>query len=185
MGRGQRSLQAQRQNELSAKPEKINVQIKYKGVEQQFCAEPQEAWLLLNQFFKDIIPSFEIAQKLWLNVNVSQLAKDLKGIVAFSFDGVSLLAPKSKLTDNETLLVWLAAYSLGHQLDLVNNDSLSKDELQAKLGKSGKITSTRLGELVKNDFAVKTADERFRITTFGVVQTQTEFLPRIKSKISV
>ena len=44
--------------------EKIHVQIKYKDVEQQFNAEPQEAWLLLNLFFKDIIPSFEIAQKL-------------------------------------------------------------------------------------------------------------------------
>lgn len=169
---------------MSAKPEKIHVQIKYKEVEQQFSADPQEAWFLLNQFFKDIIPSFEMAQKLWLNVDVQQLAKDLNGIVAFSGDGVSLLVPKNKLTDNEALLVWLAAYFLGHKLGLVNSNSLSKDELQAKLGKSGKITSTRLGELVKNDFATKTADEKFRITTFGVLQAQKEVLPRTKSKIN-
>ncbi len=80
-------------------------------------------------------------------------------------------------------MVWLAAYYLGHKLGLVNCDSLSKDELQIKLGKSGKITSTRLGELVKNDFAVKTADEQFKITTFGIVQLQKEVLPKIKSKI--
>jgi hypothetical protein len=55
----------------------------------------QEAWLLLNQFFKDLIPAFEIAQKLWLNVDLPQLAKDLNGIVAFSGDGASLLEPKS------------------------------------------------------------------------------------------
>jgi hypothetical protein len=170
---------------LNDKSEKIHVQIKYKDIEQKFCAEPQEAWLLLNQFFKDIIPSFEIAQKLWLNVDAAQLAKDLNGIVAFSSDGPSLLAPKNKLTDNEILSVWLAAYYLGYKLGLVNSDSLSKDELQFKLCKSGKITSTRLGELVKNDFAAKTADERFRITTFGVVQAQREVLPRIKSKINV
>lgn len=127
---------------MSAKPEKIHVQIKYKDVEQQFNAEPQETWLLLNQFFKDIIPSFEIAQKLWLNVDVAQLAKDLNGIVAFSGDGASLLVPKNKLTDNEALLVWLATYYLGHKRGLVNSDFLSKDELQAKLGKSGKIIST-------------------------------------------
>ena len=169
---------------MSEEPEKIGVQIKYKDVEKQFSAEPQEAWLLLNQFFKDFIPSFEIAQKLWLNIDVAQLAKELNGIVAFSGDGVSLLAPKNKLTDNDTLLVWLAAYFLGHKLGLVNSDSLSKDELQIKLGKSGKITSTRLGELVKNDFAAKTVDEKFRITTFGVVQVQKEVLPKIKSKIN-
>jgi hypothetical protein len=82
------------------------------------------------------------------------------------------------------LSVWLAAYFLGHKLSLVNSDSLSKDELQIKLGKSSKITSTRLGKLVKNDFASKTTDEKFKITTFGVVQVQKEVLPKIKSKIN-
>jgi len=51
------------------------------------------------------------------------------------------------------------------------------------LGKSSKKTCTRLGELVKNDFAAKTVDEKFRITTFGVVQVQKEVLPKIKSRI--
>jgi hypothetical protein len=168
---------------VSVKPEKIHVQIKYKDVEQQFSAEPQEAWLFLNQFFKEMLPSFEIAQKLWLRVDLAQLAKDLNGIVAFSGDGASLLVPKNKLTDNEALLVWLTAYYLGHKLGLVNGDCLSKDELQTKLGKSGKITSTRLGELVKNDFAAKTAEEKFRITAFGVMQVQKEVIPRIKTKM--
>ena len=169
---------------MSDKPEKIRVQIKYKEIEQQFSAEPQDAWLLINQFFKDFIPSFEIAQKLWLSVDLQQLAKDLKGIAAFSSDGASLLIPKNKLTDNETLSIWLTAYYLGHKLGMVNSDSLSKDELQTKLGKSGKITSTRLGELAKNGVALKTADEKFRITTYGIVQTQKEVIPRIKSKIN-
>ncbi len=168
---------------MSVKPEKIQVQIKYKGVEQQFVADPQEAWLLLNGFFNDMIPSFDIAQKLWLNIDIAKLAKDLNGIVAFSADGVSLLVPTNKLTDNETLLVWFAGYYLGHKLGLVNCDSLSKEELQIKLGKSGKITSTRLGEFVKSDFAAKTDNERFRITVFGIAQFQKEVLPKIKSKI--
>jgi hypothetical protein len=168
---------------LIEKPEKIQVQIKYKEIEQQFSADPQDAWLLLRQFFKDFIPSFEIAQKLWLSIDLQQLANDLKGIVAFSIDGASLLVSKNKLTDNETLSIWLAAYYLGHKLGMVSSDSLSKDELQMKLGKSGKITSTRLGELSKNGVALKTTDEKFRITTYGVVQTQKEVIPRIKSKI--
>jgi hypothetical protein len=170
---------------LNAKPEKITVQIKYKEIEQQFSPEPQEAWLLLNKFFKDMIPSFEIAQRLWLNIDLEQLASDLKGIVAFSDNGISLLAAKNKLRDNEALLIWLVAHFLGNKLGLVQSDSVSKDELQMKLGKSGKITSTRLGELLKNDFALKMADEKFRITTFGVLQVQKEIIPRIKSKIGI
>jgi len=170
---------------LSTKPEKITILIKYKKLDLQINAEPQEAWLLLNKFFIDMIPSFEIAQKLWINNDLEQLVKDLKGIVAFSDEGASLLAPKNKLTDNEALLVWLVAYFLGHKLGLVQSDSVSKDELEVRLGKSGKITSTRLGELVKNDFAVKIADEKFRITAFVILQVQKEVIPRIKLKIGV
>jgi hypothetical protein len=168
---------------LSIKPEKVQVHLKFKEVEQQFVAEPQEAWLLLNQFFKDFLPSFEIAQKLWLNIDLQQLAKDLNNIVVFSSDGASLLVPKNKLTDNDALSIWLTAYYLGFKLGMLNIEALSKDELQIKLGKSGKITSTRLGELAKNGFVQKSADEKFKITTFGVVQTQKEVIPKIKSKI--
>ncbi len=168
---------------MSSKTEKIQVQIKYKEVEQQFFAEPQDVWLLVNQFFRDFIPSFEIAQKLWLNVDLKQLASDLKGIVAYSSDGASLLAPKNKLTDNEALSIWLTAQYLGHKLGTLAGDALSKDELQTRLGKSSKITSTRLGELSKNGAVQKTADDKFRITTFGVIQTQKEVIPKIKSKI--
>lgn len=169
---------------MTGKPEKVHVQIKYKDVMQEFSADPQEAWLLLNQFFKELVPSFEIAQKLWLNVDIQQLAQELNGIAAFSSDGASLLVSKNKLTDNEALLVWLTAYYVGHELGLLNSDSLSKEELQIKLGKSGKITSTRLGELVKSEMAAKTAEDRFRITVFGAVQVQKEIIPKIKAKTS-
>jgi len=68
-------------------------------------------------------------------------------------------------------------------LGLVGGDGVSREELQAKLGKSGKITSTRLGELVKSDMAMKTADDKYRITTFGIVQMQKDIIPKIKAKL--
>jgi len=167
---------------LTEKPEKVAVHIKYKDVEKTFSAIPEETWLLLNKFFNEFLPSFEIANKLWLSVDLQRLAKDCEGIIAFSPEGPNLLVPKSKLTDNETLSLWLLASYLGHKLGMVESDAVSKEELQTKLGKSGKITSTRLGELVKSDVVTKTADEKFRITTFGVAQMQKDTLPKIKAK---
>lgn len=169
---------------MTSKQEKINVHLKYKELEKDFSATLEETWLLLDQFFKEYLPSFEIAQKLWLNIDIQQLAKDLNGIVAFSPEGANLLVPKNKLTDNEALSIWLVAQYLGNKLGVVNSDSLSKDELQTKLGKNSKITSTRLGELVKNEIVTKTPDDKFRITTFGIVQTQKEIIPKIKAKTS-
>jgi hypothetical protein len=172
---------------LSKKPatDKIDVHLKYKEMEKEFSATLEETWQLLETFFKEYLPSFEIAQTLMLNVDTEQLAKDLNGIVAFSTEGANLLVPKNKLTDNEALLIWLAAQYLGNKLGVVDSDSFSKEELQVKLGKSGKITSTRLGELVKGEYATKTADDRFKITTFGITQTQKEILPKVKAKTSV
>ena len=161
---------------------KIYLQIKYGDLEQNFSGELQEAWFFLNQFFKDKIPAFKIAQKLWLNVDLAQLARDFEGVVVFSVDGASLIIPKSKLTDNELLLVWLAGYYLGSHLGLVKNESVSKDELRVKLGKSGKITSTRLGELVKNEWVAKNDENLFKITTFGILRVQGELIQKIKAK---
>ena len=168
---------------MSEKSEKMQVLLKYKDLEQKFSAQPEEAWLLINQFFKELIPSFEIAQKLWLNIDVKQLAKDMSGIVVFSSDGANLLVAKNKLTDNEALSLWLTFNFLGLKLGLLKNDALSKDELQLKLGKSSKITGTRLGELSKNGIVQKTSDEKFRMTIIGIVQTQKEIIPKIKLKM--
>jgi hypothetical protein len=169
---------------LTEQPEKVAVHIKYKDVEKTFSAGPEEAWLLLSKFFAEFLPSFDIANKLLLNVDLQRLAEDCEGVIAFSQEGANLLVSKSKLTDNETLLLWLLAGYLGNKLGMLESDVLSKEELQAKLGKSGKITSTRLGELVKSDLVAKTSDEKFRITTFGVAQMQKDILPKVKAKTS-
>lgn len=167
---------------MTEKRDKIAVQIKYKDVEKEFSGTIEETWLLLSKFFNEFLPSFEIAKKLWLSVDMQQLVKDCEGLIAFSKEGPNLLVPSTKLTDNETLLMWLLANHLGQKLGILATDALTKEKLRLKLGKSGKITSTRLGELVKSDSIIKTESEKFKITTFGVAQMQKEILPKIKSK---
>lgn len=165
--------------------EKVSVQIKYRDLEKTFSAPPEETWLLLSKFFSEFVPSFKIANKLWLSVDLQVLAKECEGLIAFSKEGTNLLASKGKLTDNETLLLWLLAGYVGHELGILEHEALSKEELQTKLGKSGKITSTRLGELVKNDVVAKAVNDQFKLTTFGVVQMQKEILPKIRAKIII
>jgi len=167
---------------LTERQDNVTVRIKYKDVEKEFAGTIEEAWLLLSKFFNEFLPSFEIAKKLFLNVDNQQLAKDCEGLIAFSKEGSNLLVPGTKLTDNETILMWLLASHLGQKLGILVVDTLTKEELRLKLGKSGKITSTRLGELVKNSSVTKTENEKFKITTFGVSLMQKEILPRIKSK---
>jgi hypothetical protein len=170
---------------LSSTNGKIQVEIRYNGSEQKIEGSVEETWLLLNKFYAKFIPSFKVASKLSLSIDVEALARDCDGLIAFSPEGSNVLVPKTKLTDNEFLALCLLASYLGKQINLLDSDSLTKEALQSKLGKSSKITSTRLGELVKNDWAAKTADEKFRMTTFGVTQMQKDVLPRIISKTEI
>jgi hypothetical protein len=169
---------------LSGRAEDITVQIKYKGVEKTFSGKPEEVWLLTSKFFGQFLPSFEIANRLVLNVDLQSLVSECEGIIGFASEGSYLLVPKTKLTDNETLSLLLLAGYIGCQLRKTETDGVSKEELQAKLGKNAKIVSTRLGELVKGEIAAKTADEKYKITTFGLAQMQKDVLPRIRVKIS-
>jgi len=163
--------------------DKITVNVKYGDVEKTFSGSLEDVWLSLGRFFGEFVPSFGVARRLVLSADLQMLVKECEGLIAFSKEGANLLVSKDKLTDNETLLLWLLAGYVGFQLGLVGGDSVSKEELQVRLGKSGKIVSTRLGELVKSDMIVKTDDDKYRITTFGVVQMQKDFLPKIKAKI--
>jgi hypothetical protein len=163
--------------------DKITVNVKYGDVEKTFSGSLEDVWLSLGRFFGEFVPSFGVARRLVLSVDLQMLVKECEGLIAFSKEGANLLVSKDKLTDNETLLLWLLAGYVGFQLGLVGGDSVSKKELQVRLGKSGKIVSTRLGELVKSDMIVKTDDDKYRITTFGMAQMQKDFLPKIKAKI--
>jgi hypothetical protein len=163
--------------------DKITVQIKYGDVEQTFTGSVEDVWLSLNRFFGEFIPSFEVAKKLVLSIDLERLVKACEGLIGFSKEGASLLVSKDRLTDNEALLLWLLAGYVGFSLGLVGSDCVSKEELQAKLGKSGKITSTRLGELVKSDMVMKLDEDKYKITTLGIMQTQKDIIPKIKAKV--
>jgi hypothetical protein len=163
---------------------RVVVNVKFGDVEQTFTGNVEDVWLCLNRFFGGFIPSFTIARRLVLSVDLDRLVKDCESLIAFSKEGANLLVGKDRLTDNECLLLWLLAASVGCMLGLVGSDAVSKEELQTKLGKSGKIVSTRLGELVKTDIVAKLADDKYRMTTFGIVQMQKDIIPKIKAKVS-
>ena len=51
---------------------------------------------------------------------------------------------------------------------------MTKEQLAAKLGKNMKITTTRLGELVKDRHITKTEEGNYKITTIGIKRLHDE-----------
>ncbi|MEM1540327.1 MAG: hypothetical protein QXJ07_02965 [Candidatus Bathyarchaeia archaeon] len=165
--------------------QQLMVHVKYGDAEYTFSGSVEEVWTALNKFFSEFISAFQIAKTLVLNVDLQRIAEDCKGLIGFADNMPHLLVPKEKLTDNETLALHLLAAHLGFRLGVLKTDVLTREELQTKLGKNPKITSTRLGELVKVEIAERTSEGGYRITSFGIVQMQREWLPRIKAKLGL
>jgi hypothetical protein len=127
----------------------ITVHVKYGGVEQTFTGGVNDVWVSVNKFFGELIPAFDIASKVMLSVDLAKLVEDFKDVVAIAPEGPEVLVPKEKLTDSETLQLYLLADYIGYRLGKLSRKTMTKEELVAKLGKNMKITATRLGELVK------------------------------------
>ena len=168
-------------NELSE--DKITVHVKYRNVEQSFVGNVDDVWASVNRFFSQVIPSFNMARKVMLTVDLQKLIEDVEGVIAIAPEGPELLISKQNLTDSETIQLYLLAVHIGHRLGHLSRDSFSKEELQTRLGKSSKITSTRLGELCREGMATKTEEGNYKITTIGLKRLQEETILKIREEI--
>jgi hypothetical protein len=162
--------------------ETVTVHIKYQETEETFTGDVNQVWIGVNRFFSELIPALNTVKKALLTVDIENLIEDSKNIIAVAPEGPVLLVSRQKLTASETLTLHLLATYLGNKLGH-SKDYLTKEEMQAGLGKNAKITSTRLGELVREGLATKTEEGNYRITTLGIKRFQEEILPEIREKV--
>ena len=160
----------------------VTIHVKYGDVEQTFSGNVNDVWISVNKFFSESIPTFEVARKMTLTVDLAKLIEDFKDVITIAPEGPEILVPKEKLTDSETLQFHLLAAYVGYRLGKQPTDAMTKEELQVKLGKNMKITATRLGELVKQGNVIKTNEGDYRIATIAIKKLQEE-LNAIKTEI--
>jgi len=161
----------------------ITIHVKYGDVEQTFTGNVNDVWVSVNRFFNEMIPAFDLARKVMLTVDLQKLVEDFREVIAISPEGPEVLIPKERLTDSETLQLYLLAAYIAHKLGKLPRETMTKEELAAKLGKSMKITATRLGELVKDGHVAKTEEGNYKITTIGIKRLQDETLSKIRTKL--
>lgn len=164
------------------KNQTVTVHIKYQETEQTFSGDANQVWISINKFFTEMIPALQTVQKALLTVELDNLIEDCKNIIAVAPEGPVILVSREKLTDSETLTLHLLATYVANKLGQAKN-YLTKEELQTGLGKNSKITSTRLGELIREGYATKTEKGNYKITALGIKRFQEEALPEIREKL--
>ena len=162
--------------------EKVTVHVQYQQTEQTFTGNANQVWASINKFFSEMIPALQTVKKVLLTVDLEKLIEDCKNVIAIAHEGPVLLVSRQKLTDSETLILYLLSAYIGGKLGK-STGFLTKKELQAALGKNSKITSTRLGELIREGYAIKTAEGNYQTTTLGIKRFQEELISEIKEKM--
>jgi DNA-binding HxlR family transcriptional regulator len=166
------------------KAENVSAHIKVGDIEQTFVGNANDVWFLVNKFFSEMMPRFEILSNIMLTVDLQRLMEDCKDIVAITPEGIAVLVPKEQLTDNEALMLHLLAGYIVQRSGLAETGALTKEALQNSLGKSAKIISARLGELTRKGYIVK-MDGNYKISTIGIKTLQNELLPKLRAKTKV
>ena len=156
--------------------------VKYKDVEQTFTGNVNDVWVCVNRFFAEMIPAFDVVGKVLLTVDLKELIEDCRRVIAVTSEGPTISISKKMLTDSETLALLLLSAYVGHKMGLLDHDALAKEALVAELGKSSKITSTRLGELCREGWTSKTEEGKYRLTTLSIKRLQDEVLPKARAR---
>ncbi len=162
--------------------EEVTVHVQYQQTEQTFTGDANQVWASINKFFSEMIPALQTVRKVLLTVDLEKLIEDCKNIIAITHEGPVLLVSKQKLTDSETLMLYLLSAYIGSKLGK-STGFLTRKELQAALGKNSKITGTRLSELIREGYATKTAEGNYQTTTLGIKRFQEELMSEIKGKM--
>ncbi|UCH31651.1 MAG: hypothetical protein JSV05_09220 [Candidatus Bathyarchaeota archaeon] len=139
----------------------------------------------INRFFSQMIPLLNSTRNVILTVDFEKVVRSAKDLVAVTEEGPVVLISKRKLTDSESLLLKLLATYIGARLGVWDKGWLSKEELQEWLGKSRKITGTRLGELCREEVVIKLKESGgYQLSILGVKRLAEEILPQIKERTS-
>ncbi len=156
--------------------DQITVTVKYGELEQRFVGSVDDVWTSVNKFFSEVLPAFDLSRKVILTVDLAKLIEDSRDVIAIAPEGPELLVPKERLADNEVLQYYLLAAYIGFKLGKTVRETMTKEELSSKLGKSVKITATRLGELVRDGRVVKMNDGDYKIATIAIKRLQEELI---------
>jgi len=165
---------------MSADEGKVEVFVRYQGMEVRFSGTINEVTRLFLDFMGKVLPSYELISRLTVTVDLEGLLKALEGIVAITPEGLIITVPREKTGDREIILLNLVKMSVAHQLGRSDKDSVSIADLLKVTGGKPSSTAARLSELVDLGWVDRVGRGEYRITTYGMRFFIETVLPRLK-----
>jgi len=161
----------------------LEVVIKYKGIETKFTGKPDQVIRTVLNYVTQVLPSFEVISGLTLTVDLEDLLKKVKGLIAFTPEGIVVTVPKDKLGgERDAVLLQLVKSYVGYVTGKAKKDSLTMTELLDSTGGKSGTVGARLSELTSLGWVERVGRGEYRITTLGTKTFMDEVAPKLKPK---
>lgn len=162
----------------------VNVVVTYGETTVQFNGPPETVMESVLRFIAKEIPNIDLAKKISLNYQASELIEMYSDFVKITPEGPRVITEGKKLSDKDLIALQLIVCKLANELGKIDSADMSAQELQIATTLNPKSVSSRLSELVKSGYVQKENGERgvrYRITTQGIHWLNTTLLEKIKS----
>ena len=168
---------------MSTDEGKVEVLVKYQGMEVKFSGTSNEITRLFLDFMGKIFPNYELISRLTMTVDLESLLRSLEGVIAIVPEGVITTLPREKMGDREVILLNLVKTSVAYQLNKSEKDSVSIADLLKITGGKPSSTAARLSELVDLDWVDRVGRGEYKITTYGLKSFIETDLPKLKPSV--
>ena len=168
---------------MESEEDLLEIFAKYRDLEIRFKGKPDEVIRSLLRLIQQILPTYDLASKLVLTVDLEDLLENVKGIIAFTPEGPVVTIPKEKISgERDAILLHLIKTYIGYKTGKLEKDTLATSEITSLTGGKSSSVGARLSELVSSGWIERVGRGEYRITTLGVKNFIDEVLPKIKSE---
>lgn len=159
----------------------LEVSARYKDIEVKFSGSVSDVLRSLLNFVRKVVPEFEIIEGLTLTVDLEFLLKKVKGLIAFSPEGIVVIVPRESLGgEKDIILLHLVKTYIGYNTGQLEKDLLATREIVSLTGGKRGTVGARLSELTNIGWVERKGRGEYRITTLGIKGFVEEVLPRMR-----
>lgn len=158
----------------------LEVTIKYGNLEKKISGEPQEVARDTLTFLTTVIPQLELATRLSMSVDFTELTIACEGVIAITPEGLVITVPTDGLADRELLLLHLAKAKIAEMAGKSRVDTVQSSDLITATKRTSGTVAGRLSELCGESLAERKGKGEYRVTTLGLYNFQNTILPKLK-----
>lgn len=149
--------------------DKMRLSLQYGDLKADFEGTPEEVTKFLIRFLEQNIPTYSIARKITLTVDIESLIDAIETYIGYSKeDGFFLKPGFQQLPSSDQILLLLAKRHLENIWGIAQAPTMSMREISEKLGLKEGTSSSRLTELIRKGMVRRLERGDYTITTLGL-----------------